>query len=94
LALAHYANGSYEEAVRWGRMSASENPQYTSNMRYLAAALAAIGALEEARKVAMNLVRQEPDFRLSVYRQTRQPFRDSEISTRYLQHLREAGLPE
>jgi adenylate cyclase len=94
LALAHYANGSYEEAVRWGRMSASENPHYTSNMRYLAAALAAIGALEEARKVAMNLVRQEPDFRLSVYRQTRQPFRDSEISTRYVQHLREAGLPE
>jgi len=94
LTLAHYAKGSYDEAVRWGRLSASENALYTSNMRYLAAALAALDRTEEARKVAANLLTQEPNFRLSVYRQTRQPFRDPEMTTRYLKHLSDAGLPE
>jgi adenylate cyclase len=94
LALAHYVNGSYEEAVRWGRMSASENSYYTSNMRYLAAALAAHGKLDEARTIAKRLIQHEPDFRLSGYRQTRQPFRDTTIGARYLEHLKVAGLPE
>jgi hypothetical protein len=74
-------------------MSANENPFYTSNMRYLAAALAALNRLEEAREVAMNLMQKEPGFRLSLYRQSRQPFRDSETSARFLQHLTAAGLP-
>ena len=31
LNLAHYGNGTYEQAVKWGRMSLSENPLYTAN---------------------------------------------------------------
>jgi adenylate cyclase len=94
LCLAHYAHGSYDEAVKWGKMSASENPLYTSNLRYLSAALAALGRIEEAREVAIGLLRQEPDFRLSTYSRTRQPFRDAALSARYIGHLGKAGLPE
>jgi adenylate cyclase len=94
LNLAHYALGSYEEAVKWGKLSASENPLYTANLRYLAAALAALDRLDEARDVAATIQQREPQFRLSTFERTLQPFRDREISSRYMQHLRKSGLPD
>jgi adenylate cyclase len=94
LNLAHYALGSYEEAVKWGKLSVSENPLYTANLRYLAAALAALDRLDEAREVAATIQQREPQFRLSTFERTLQPFRDPEISSRYMQHLRKSGLPD
>lgn len=94
LSLAHYAQGSYADAVKWGKMSSNENPLYTSNLRYLAAALAALDHIEEARGVAARLIGQEPDFRLEAYGRMRQPFRDPDVGARYIDHLRKAGLPE
>ena len=84
LSLAHYAGGSYEEAAKWGRLSMNENPLYTSNLRYLSAALAALDKIDEAQAVAAQLLRQEPEFRISTYSRTRQPFRHPEISARVL----------
>jgi adenylate cyclase len=94
LSLAHYAHGSYEEAVRWGMMSVNENPLYTSNLRYLTASLAALGREHEAQEMGTRLMRQEPDFRLGAYGRMRQPFRDPAIAQRFMEHLAEAGLPE
>jgi adenylate cyclase len=94
LGMAHYVSGAYEEAVRWGRMSANENPSYTSNLRMLAAALAALDRVDEAREVGRTLLKQEPGFTLSGYLQSRAPFRDPEMKTRVIEHLRKAGLPE
>jgi adenylate cyclase len=94
LNLAYYALGSYEEAVKWGKLSASENPLYTANLRYLAAALAALDRLDEARDVAATIQQREPQFRLSTFERSLQPFRDREISSRYMQHLRKSGLPD
>jgi adenylate cyclase len=94
LNLANYARGSYEEAVRWGKLSASENPHCVANLGYLAAALAALDRLDEARNVAANLMQRVPDFRLGTFEHTLQPFRDPEISSRYMQHLRKSNLPE
>jgi adenylate cyclase len=93
LSLAHYAGASYEEAAKWGRLSMNENPLYTSNLRYLSAALAALDKIDEAQAVATQLLRQEPEFRISTYSRTRQPFRHPDISARYLDHLTKAGLP-
>jgi adenylate cyclase len=94
LNLAFYANGEYEESVRWGRMSADENGLYTANHRILIAGLAGLGRLEEAREVAAKMMKIEPEFRLSAYELTRQPFRHAQISERYMEHLRMVGLPE
>jgi len=94
LSLAHYSNGAYEEAVKWGKMSARENPRFTANLRYLAAALAALDRLDEAREAAANLMKLEPNFRLGVYERTRQPFRQPEMSAKHMEHLRKAGLTE
>jgi adenylate cyclase len=92
--LAHYVQGSYEEAVKWGKLSASENPLYTANLRYLAAALAALDRLDEAGNAAATLMQREPEFRLGTFEQTLQPFRDPEMRSRYMQHLRKSGLPD
>ena len=94
LNLAHYALGSYEDAVKWGRLSASENPLYTANLRYLAAALAALDRLAEAQEVSTKIKQREPQFRLNTFEHTLQPFRDPEMSSRYMQHLRKSGLPD
>ena len=94
LNLAHYALGSYEDAVKWGRLSASENPLYTANLRYLAAALAALDRLAEAQEISTKIKQREPQFRLNTFERTLQPFRDPEMSSRYMQHLRKSGLPD
>jgi adenylate cyclase len=94
LNLAHYGNGTYEQAAKWGRMSLSENPLYTANHKILAAALVGMGSIEEARAVANAMMKLEPDFRISAWGRTRQPFRDAAIGARYMDHLRLAGLPD
>ena len=94
LSLAHYANGEFEEAAKWARMSDSENPAYTGNLRYLIAALVALDRLDEALDCARRLMDLEPDFRLSEYQRTRLAFRDPEIRIRHVERLRAAGLPE
>jgi adenylate cyclase len=94
LSLAHYANGDYAQAVKWGRMSQSENPLYSANLRSLAASLAALDRIEEARNVVANLMRIEPGFSMARWERELQPFRDPAIKVRYLEHLRKAGLPD
>jgi len=93
LGIAHYGNGNYDEAVKWGRMSAAESPLFASNLRMLTAALAAVDRLEEARDVASSILKVEPTFNLGVYARTLQPFRAPAIKTRLIEHLRRAGLP-
>lgn len=94
MACAHLSLGQYTEAVKWARMSASENPKFTANLRILMFALGGAGRIDEARNVARCLMRQEPNFRLDRWVRTRQPFRDDAKRDLYLNYLREAGLPE
>jgi adenylate cyclase len=94
LTLAYYADGAYEEALKWGRLAFNQNPMYTATHRFFAAALVATGNQAEAREVAAAMMRLEPDFRLSTYVGTRQPFRAPELRDRLLDHLRQAGFPD
>jgi len=94
LSLAHYANSSYVDAVKWGRIAMDENPSYTACLRILSGAHAAAGQSDKARQVARRLLELEPGFRLSSYGTTRQPFRNAELADRFMAHLREAQLPE
>jgi TolB-like protein/Tfp pilus assembly protein PilF len=92
LSLAHYTAGKYEEAVKWGRLAMAENPDWTSNLRWLAAALAAAGRRGEAREVAQALKARDPTLTLSKYGVTQNPFRDKPQRDLHLEHLRRAGL--
>jgi adenylate cyclase len=69
------------------------NPAYTSNLRYLIAGLVALDRIEEARAVAADLLRLEPDFRVGEWERSRQPFRDPELKARHVERLAKAGLP-
>jgi adenylate cyclase len=92
LGYAHYAAGSYEEAVRWTKLSASERPAFTANLRLLCAALAALDRVSEAAAIGDEIMRLEPNFTLALYERSRQPFRDRIISLRFMEHLRRSGL--
>jgi TolB-like protein len=91
MGLGHYVAGRYDEAVKWGKLSATENPGFTSTLRYLAAAHTAAGEPEEAKKVAAEVVRREPNFRLKNYVI---PFRDKALNEEHRARLRASGLPE
>lgn len=92
LGQAHYINGNYDEAVVWARKTASLNGRLSANLRIPAAAYVAKGQGEEARSITRMLLDIQPRFKLSAYRD-RCPFRSS-LRERFIEHLREAGLPD
>ena len=91
IGLGHYVAGRYDEAVKWVKRSAAENPDFTSTTRYLAAAQMAAGEVDEAREAAARVLKREPNFRLAGYFI---PFRDKAFSEQHRARLKEAGLPE
>jgi adenylate cyclase len=93
LALAYYGAGDYDQAIKWCRMSHSENPFYTGNLRILAAALAGKQEFDQCKEVVQSLLYLEPDFSLGRYATTRQPFCEGKVKKLYLSHLRSAGFP-
>lgn len=94
LSFAYFARGDYEQAARWSRRSMNERPLYTACLRMLAASLAILGRLEDARLVADQLLQLEPGFALEQYAATRLPFRPQELRGRFLHGLALAGLPK
>jgi adenylate cyclase len=92
LALAHYVNESYDEAVIWGRKCVSVNPRLCSSLRWLTGSLVALGHVGEARHFGRALLDAQPQFRLSTYVKSC-PFNE-ELKTQFLDRLRIAGLPE
>lgn len=92
LSHAHYVNGTYDEAIAWGRRSAASNPRHAPTHRALAVSLVAAGRLEEACESAQRVLEIEPTFRLGRLG-VRTPLRGA-IRDLYLTRLRQAGLPE
>jgi transcriptional regulator with AAA-type ATPase domain/TolB-like protein/Tfp pilus assembly protein PilF len=92
LCIAFYVAGEPEEGVRWGRKAREESPRYTGNLRFLAANLAALGKVDEAREVGEALLALEPGFKVGSF-VDRYAIRDPERQQRLARHLRAAGLP-
>lgn len=92
LSLAHYSNGTYEEAVTWARKSINMNPRLCSSQRWLIASLVALGEMAEARRVARSLLVNQPHFRVTRYAQWC-PLRP-DLRSRMLERLRSAGIPD
>lgn len=94
LSLAHYADGAFEQAAKQGRIALRMNPTYTATHRLLAATLVATRNFTEAREVATAMLKEEPNFQLSTYAHTRQPFRLPSLRDRLMDDLRRAGFPD
>src|SRR5205823_1169847 len=93
LGLAAYTEGDYSTAIAWGRRSYAENPNYTANLRFLTASLAAAQRIDEARQIGDSITRMEPGFRVGEFCE-RYAYSDPSLRTRLAQHLVAAGLPE
>lgn len=91
LSIAHYAANDVDAAAAWGLRSLRANPDYTSNLRMTAAALAAAGRLGEARPLARRVMELEPRFRVGAL-VSRLPFRDPAIRRRYGDQLIATGM--
>jgi TolB-like protein/Flp pilus assembly protein TadD len=92
LCLAHYTAGNYDEAARWGLLSAHTGPSYTSNLRFTAAALVAAGRAREAAQLARRVTELQPGFSVAVML-AGHPYRDADRRHRIARELLEAGLP-
>jgi TolB-like protein/tetratricopeptide (TPR) repeat protein len=93
LGLACYTSGNYEEAVVWGRKARSQSPNYTANLRFLAASLAAAGRGSEAADVGRALLDREPGFHVQRFCDT-YAYKDPARRATLALHLRAAGLPD
>jgi adenylate cyclase len=92
LCLAHYTNGSYREAAKWGQIALRGNPRYGSALRHTAAALSALGQAEEAFEIAHRVLDSDPNYHVSD-RVARYPYRDERQRDLLQRHLLAAGLP-
>ena len=90
LGQAQYAAGEYEAAVATLR---KDETYRTSSRRFLAASLAKLGRLDEARAEAELFLVGNPDFSIGHWAAT-EPFRDGATLAHFVDGYREAGLPE
>lgn len=90
LGFAQFVAGQYDAAVKTLRNPATYR---TESRRLLAASLAQLGELEEARHEAKLYLARYPQFRISYWSETH-PYRDLTTRDRFLEGLRKAGLPE
>jgi TolB-like protein/Tfp pilus assembly protein PilF len=89
LGQAQYLNGEYEQAVRTLRHEATYR---TESRRTLAASLAQLGQLDEARREAELFMASRPNFTIRHW-QYSVPFADESASEHFVEGYRKAGLP-
>jgi tetratricopeptide (TPR) repeat protein len=92
LSIGHYARGDLDAAAEWGLRSVRANPNYTSNLRVTAAALAGAGRVAEARPLVARVMALEPGYRVAPMI-ARHAFRDDGARQTYGERLIAAGLP-
>jgi adenylate cyclase len=92
LALAHYVDGTYDEAIIWALKSAALNPRLCSNLRWLIASLVAVGKMDDACHFGRVMLEVNPGFRLSAYE--RWCPLQAELRKDLIARLSLAGLPD
>ena len=90
LGQAQYAARDYESAVETLR---KEETYRTNSRRFLAASLAQLGRLHEARREVEMFLVTHPHFTISHWVAS-QPIRDPAIAEHVVEGFRKAGLPE
>jgi adenylate cyclase len=93
LTLAHYVNGTYEEAIRWGRRTLAMSPRLTANMRPLIASLVAVGQIDQAREISNQMLAIAPQFRVDPFI-SRYSISDPARKEKLRRELLAAGLPQ
>ena len=92
LAYVHYMAGNYPAALVWAEQAQQGLPDYIQLKGILAATLAQLDRIEEARSYLDDLLEAQPGLTATLYR-TRFRMRDPELVDRYMDGLVKAGLP-
>jgi TolB-like protein len=92
-AAGHFLAGRYDEASSWAEKALREEPTHMPALRMAAASHALGGRLPKAREAMARLLRIDPALCVSKVAAF-VPFRRPEDAGRYVQGLRQAGLPE
>ncbi|HEY1863274.1 MAG TPA: tetratricopeptide repeat protein [Roseiarcus sp.] len=94
--MSHPLGGCDEEAVNWLNRSISLNRNHPTPHCLLAAALARLGRIEEAREAARMALELNPSFTIARYRSS--TFSDNPVylagRERIYEGMRLAGVPE
>jgi TolB-like protein/class 3 adenylate cyclase len=93
IAMAHFEAKRYGAAVEWADKGVRIGPKFLPAYRWLAAGLARLDRLEEARATARRLMVLDPSGTLAGLRRRRSSF-NTDLLDDYLDGLRKAGLPE
>jgi TolB-like protein/Tfp pilus assembly protein PilF len=89
---AHYTNGTFDDAVYWGRKTMAAAPRFAANLRLLIPSLIALERLEEAREVGAAFMRLVPNFRVEEFCKW-YPLKGAERRALLAERLIKAGLP-
>ena len=94
LGLAHFMQRRYAEAVLPLRELVSRAPNFRSGHIWLAATLAQMGSVEEARKEAAEVLRVDPSYTIGSTGRRLAVFKNAADAEHFFEGLRKAGLPE
>ena len=92
-AAAHFLAGRYDEASAWSEKALQGHTDFLPALRMAAASHAAAGRLMEAQRAMARIHQLDPELRVSKLTDV-VPFRGQEDFDRYVNGLRQAGLPE
>ena len=93
MGLADFVAGRYQQALPSLYKARHVNHRFLAGLRHLITCLAHSGQMDEARRMAKELITLEPNFRVSQLASW-YPLRPEESLKRYIDGLRLAGLPE
>jgi adenylate cyclase len=92
-ALAHFCAGRYDDAASLADATLADQPNYAFALRVATASHALAGRVAESQKAAARLHQVCPQLRVSNLADVISPLRPADRA-RYVEGLREAGLPE
>jgi adenylate cyclase len=92
MAAAHFFARRFEDCITWGRRATDEAAGANIARRHVAAALALVGRIDEAKAEIGEVLKRQPNSSLA--RSRLSSFRHPWMYDLYLDGLRKAGLPE
>ena len=92
-ATTYLADDQFDRALQLAEKSYQKNKRHASTLRVKIAALHALDRPSEARAVATELMRHQPDFTVSGYLRTH-PAADYPIGRQMAKAMIEAGIPD
>ena len=92
MCVAHFFARRFEECIAWGRRAVGEAAGANIARRHVAAALAHLGRIKEAKAEIALVLKHQPNSSLT--RSRLSSFRHEWMYDLYLEGLRKAGLPE